>query len=72
MRLLHKLMTPTFMHLHRGQNSKQINITKYISKFLMYGAKMLEKCVKSQKTLWSKYLGSTNIMCDYSAILAFT
>ena len=38
----------------------------------MYGAKMLEKCVKSQKTLWSKYLGSTNIMSDYSAILDFT
>ena len=35
---------------HRGQNSKQINIAKYVSKFLIYGAKMLDKCVKSQKT----------------------
>ena len=35
--------------VHRGQNSKQINIAKYVSKFLIYGAKMLEKCVKSQK-----------------------
>ena len=34
---------------HRGQNSKQINIAKYVSKFLIYGAKMLDKCVKSQK-----------------------
>ena len=33
----------------RGQNSKQINVAKYISKFLIYGAKMLDKCVKSQK-----------------------
>ena len=35
--------------MHRGQNSKQINIAKYVSKFLIYGAKMLDKCVKSQK-----------------------
>ena len=34
---------------HRGQNSKQINIAKQVSKFLTYGAKMLEKCVKSEK-----------------------
>ena len=34
---------------HRGQNSKQINIAKYIIEFLIYGAKMLDKCVKSQK-----------------------
>ena len=34
---------------HMGQNSKQINIAKYVSKFLIYGAKMLDKCVKSQK-----------------------
>ena len=34
---------------HRGQNSKQINIAKYVSKFLIYGAKILDKCVKSQK-----------------------
>ena len=34
---------------HMGQNSKQINMAKYISKFLTYGAKMLDKCVKSQK-----------------------
>ena len=34
---------------HRAQNSKQINITKYVSKFLIYGTKVLDKCVKSQK-----------------------
>ena len=34
---------------HMGQNSKQINIAKYVSKFLIYGAKMLDECVKSQK-----------------------
>ena len=34
---------------HRGQNSKQIVIAKYVSRFLIYGAKMLDKCVKSQK-----------------------
>ena len=33
----------------RGQNSKQINIAKYISKFLIHGAKMLDKCVKNKK-----------------------
>ena len=38
-----------FRYTHRGQNSKQIIIAKYVSKFLIYGAKMLEKCVKSQK-----------------------
>ena len=36
---------------HRGQNSKQINITKYVSIFLIYGANMLDKCVKSQKEI---------------------
>ena len=30
---------------HMGQNSKQINVAINISKFLMYGAKMLDKCV---------------------------
>ena len=35
--------------LQKGQNSKQINIAKYISKFLICGAKMLDKYVKSQK-----------------------
>ena len=35
--------------LHRGQNSKQINIAKYVSKFLICGAQILDKCVKSQK-----------------------
>ena len=35
--------------LHVGQNSKQINIEKYVSKFLICGAKMLNKCVKSKK-----------------------
>ena len=34
---------------HRGQNLKQINIAKYVSKFLVCGAKMLEKCVKRKK-----------------------
>ena len=34
---------------HRGQNSKQIIIAKYVSKFLIYAAKMLEKYVKSPK-----------------------
>ena len=34
---------------HRGQNLKQIDVAKYVSKFLIYGAKMLEKCVKNQK-----------------------
>ena len=37
---------------HRGQNSKQIDIAKYVSKFLIYGAKMLDKCVKSQKKIF--------------------
>ena len=37
--------------IHRGRNSKQINIPKYISKFFIYGAKMLDKCVKSQKKI---------------------
>ena len=32
---------------HKGQNSKQINIAKYVSKFLICGA--IGKCVKSQK-----------------------
>ena len=36
---------------HRSQNSKQINIAKYVSKFFICGAKMLEKCVKSQKKI---------------------
>ena len=34
---------------HMGQNSKQINITKYVSKFLMYGTKMLDKFVESKR-----------------------
>ena len=34
--------------IHRGQNSKQINVAKYVSKFLMYGAIMLDKCVKGE------------------------
>ena len=36
---------------HRGQNSKQINIAKYVSKFFIYCAKMLDKCAKSQKNI---------------------
>ena len=34
---------------HMGQNSKQIDIAKYVSKFLIFGAKMSDKCVKSKK-----------------------
>ena len=37
--------------LSQGQNLKQINIAKYVSKFLICGAKMLDKCVKSQKNI---------------------
>ena len=37
---------------HMGQNSKQINIAKYVSKFLICGAIMLGKCVKSQKKIF--------------------
>ena len=33
---------------HSGQNSKQINVAINISKFLMYGAKMLDKYVKKR------------------------
>ena len=42
------------LHLYqvnRGQNSEQINITKHVSKYLIYGAKMPDKCVKSQKKI---------------------
>ena len=35
-----------------GQNSKQINIAKYVSKFLIHGAKMLEKCVESKNKIF--------------------
>ena len=42
----------TIWKQHRGQNSKQIDIAKYVSKFLIYGAKMLDKCVKSQKNFF--------------------
>ena len=34
---------------HTVQNSKQINIAKYVSKFLIYGAIMSDKCDKGQK-----------------------
>ena len=34
---------------HRGQNSKWIDVAKYVSKFLIYGAKMLDKCVENRK-----------------------
>ena len=37
---------------HRGQNSKQINNAKYVSKFLVCGAKMLDKYVKCQKIIF--------------------
>ena len=38
--------------LHRGENSKQINIAKYVSRLLICGAKMLDKCVKSQQKIF--------------------
>ena len=38
--------------VHMGQNTIQIDIAKYVSKFLIYGAKMLDKCVKSQKKIF--------------------
>ena len=34
-----------------GQNSKKIDTAKYVSKFLIYVAKMLDNCVKSQKKI---------------------
>ena len=37
---------------HRGQNSKQIVIAKYVSRFLIYGAKIIVKCVKSNKKIF--------------------
>ena len=38
--------------VHRGSKlEKKINITKYVPKFLIYGPKMLDKCVKSQKKI---------------------
>ena len=40
--------SPSF-YLTQGRNSKQINIAKYISNFLICGAKMSDKCVKSKK-----------------------
>ena len=46
------LTTTVLLLKHRSQNSKQINIAKYISKFLIYGAKMSDKCVKSQKKIF--------------------
>ena len=40
-----------FRYTHRGQNSKQIIIAKYNSKFFICGAKMLHKYDKSQKKI---------------------
>ena len=37
--------------VHRSQNLKQINIVKYVSKFLIYGAKMVDKWVESKKKI---------------------
>ena len=37
---------------HRGQNSKQINIPKCVSKFLIHGVKMLDKCAASKKRIF--------------------
>ena len=37
---------------HMGQNSKQIDVAKYVSKFLIYSAKMLDKCDESQKKIF--------------------
>ena len=36
------------MTQHRGQNSKQINIAKYVSKFLICCAKMLANVLKAR------------------------
>ena len=36
---------------HRGQNSKQINVAECISKFLIYGANILDKCFQTQKKI---------------------
>ena len=37
---------------HKGQNLKKINIPKYILNFLICGAKMSDKCVKSQRKIF--------------------
>ena len=47
-----RLMAELKLVPHRGQNSKQVDIAKYVSKFLIYGAKMLDKCFKSKKKLY--------------------
>ena len=41
-----------FRYTHRGQNSKQIIIAKYVSKFLIYGAKMSDKLLKVKKKIF--------------------
>ena len=38
-----------FSMLLHGSKLKKNNIAKYVSKFLIYGAKMLDKCVESEK-----------------------
>ena len=48
--------------LHRNQNSKQNNIVKYVFKFLICGAKMLDKCVKSEKKVCT-YLYKFDMQC---------
>ena len=37
---------------HMGQNLEQINIPKYVSKFLINGGKTFDKHVKSQKRIF--------------------
>ena len=49
------------MKTHRGQNSKQINIAEYNSKFLMYGAKMSDKCVKSKKNCTLSFFAKASL-----------
>ena len=45
----HSGLPEGMMRSHSCQKSNQIKIAKHISKFLIYGAKMLDKCVKSKK-----------------------
>ena len=37
---------------HLGQNSKEINIVKHVSEFLIYCAKMLDKCNKDKENIF--------------------
>ena len=50
------------------QNSKQINITKYVSKFLIYSANILDKCVNSQKKILYIVLFCKVKLCKMASI----